>query len=88
MSYADLEAAPAVLLAGFEPEEESPIVFLRLRKSTRLGKTAVCSLAPFATRGLDKLAGTLLPLRARRRGDRTSARSTRRSSPRWAARAR
>src|SRR6185437_9444981 len=28
VSYADLEAAPAVLLVGFEPEEESPIVFL------------------------------------------------------------
>ena len=30
-----LEKAPAVLLAGFEPEEESPIVFLRLRKAAR-----------------------------------------------------
>jgi NADH-quinone oxidoreductase subunit G len=28
-------AGPAVLLAGFEPEEESPIVFLRLRKAVR-----------------------------------------------------
>ena len=35
VSYADLEAAPAVLLAGFEPEDESPIVFLRLRKAAR-----------------------------------------------------
>ena len=61
VSYADLEAATAVLLAGFEPEEESPIVFLRLRKSTRLGKTKVWSLAPFATHGLDKLTGALLP---------------------------
>ncbi len=34
VSYATLEAAPAVLLVGFEPEEESPIVFLRLHKST------------------------------------------------------
>ena len=39
VSYADLEAAPAVLLAGFEPEDESPIVFLRLRKAAR--KTAL-----------------------------------------------
>ena len=30
-------AAPAVLLAGFEPEEESPIVFLRLRKARAHG---------------------------------------------------
>ena len=35
VTYADLETAPAVLLAGFEPEEESPIVFLRLRKAAR-----------------------------------------------------
>ena len=33
VTYDDLEKAPAVLLAGFEPEEESPIVFLRLRKA-------------------------------------------------------
>ena len=33
MTYADLEAAPAVLLVSFEPEEESPIVYLRLRKA-------------------------------------------------------
>ena len=37
VSYADLERAPAVLLAGFEPEDESPIVFLRLRKAARAG---------------------------------------------------
>ncbi|HEU5266401.1 MAG TPA: NADH-quinone oxidoreductase subunit G, partial [Jatrophihabitans sp.] len=61
VSYADLESAPAVLLAGFEPEEESPIVFLRLRKSTRLGNTRVWSLAAFATHGLEKLSGTLVP---------------------------
>jgi NADH-quinone oxidoreductase subunit G len=61
VSYADLEHAPAVLLAGFEPEEESPIVFLRLRKSTRTGSTSVWSLAALASRGLQKLAGTLIP---------------------------
>ena len=40
VSYADLETAPAVLLVGFEPEEESPIVFLRLRKVDPAGRTA------------------------------------------------
>ncbi|HEU5155420.1 MAG TPA: NADH-quinone oxidoreductase subunit G [Streptosporangiaceae bacterium] len=60
VSYADLERAPAVLLAGFEPEEESPIVFLRLRKAARKGGLQVFALAPFATRGLEKVAGTLL----------------------------
>ncbi len=73
VSYADLEQAPAVLLAGFEPEEESPIVFLRLRKAVRRGAAGrsqgggntaglkVYSIAPYATRGLAKLSGTLLP---------------------------
>ncbi|MCW2529228.1 MAG: NADH-quinone oxidoreductase, chain [Pseudonocardiales bacterium] len=60
VTYADVEAAPVVLLAGFEPEEESPIVFLRLRKSTRLGLTKVYSIAALASNGLDKLDGTLL----------------------------
>jgi NADH-quinone oxidoreductase subunit G len=61
VSYATLEAAPAVLLVGFEPEEESPIVFLRLHKSTRRGRTKVWSIAPLASHGVHKLGGTLLP---------------------------
>jgi NADH-quinone oxidoreductase subunit G len=61
LTYSDLEAARAVVLAGFEPEEESPIVFLRLRKGVRKQGTRVYSLAPYATRGLGKLGGTLLP---------------------------
>jgi NADH-quinone oxidoreductase subunit G len=60
VSYADLERAPAVLLAGFEPEDESPIVFLRLRKAARRG-AAVYSLAALASPGLRKLNGVLLP---------------------------
>jgi NADH-quinone oxidoreductase subunit G len=60
VTYADLESAPAVLLVGFEPEEESPIVFLRLRKAARTRGLRVYSIAPFTTRGLAKLAGTLL----------------------------
>ena len=60
VTYADLEAAPVVLLAGFEPEEESPIVFLRLRKAPRKHRTEIYSVAPFATRGLTKMSGTLL----------------------------
>jgi NADH-quinone oxidoreductase subunit G len=60
VTYADLEAAKSVLLVGFEPEDESPIVFLRLRKAVRKNKTAVFAVAPFASRGLEKLGGTLL----------------------------
>jgi NADH-quinone oxidoreductase subunit G len=61
VTYADLEKATTVVLVGFEPEEESPIVFLRLRKATRRSKTAVYAVAPFATRSLAKLGGTLIP---------------------------
>ncbi len=59
VTYADLEKASVVVLAGFEPEDESPIVFLRLRKASR-GRTRVVSLAPFTSRGLAKMNGTLV----------------------------
>ena len=60
VSYADLEQAPAVLLAGFEPEDESPIVFLRLRKAVRRHGLRVFSVAALASAGLVKLSGELL----------------------------
>ncbi|KXP11086.1 NADH-quinone oxidoreductase subunit G [Tsukamurella pulmonis] len=60
LTYADLDTAPVVLLAGFEPEEESPIVHLRLRKAVRAGRTRVLSVAPFASRGLTRLRGELI----------------------------
>lgn len=63
VTYADLEAAPVVLLVGFEPEEESPIVHLRLRKAVRSGATRVLSIAPFASRGLGRLHGELIACR-------------------------
>ncbi|MBA3419547.1 MAG: NADH-quinone oxidoreductase subunit G [Geodermatophilaceae bacterium] len=60
VTYADLEAAPAVLLVGFEPEEESPIVFLRLRRLNQTRGLAVFAAAPFASPGTAKLNGTVL----------------------------
>ena len=60
VSYADLERAPVVLLAGFEPDDESPIVFLRLRKAARAGTLSVYSIAPLASRGLARMSGVLL----------------------------
>ncbi|MCY7363783.1 MAG: NADH-quinone oxidoreductase subunit G, partial [Frankiaceae bacterium] len=60
VTYADLECAPAVLLAGFEPEEESPIVFLRLRKAVRRTGTRVFTVAPFRSPGSVKTAARLL----------------------------
>ena len=61
VTYADLQGAPTVLLAGFEPQDESPIIFLRLRKAVRSGGTAVYSMAALASPGLVRMAGTLLP---------------------------
>ncbi|MGY5884000.1 NADH-quinone oxidoreductase subunit G [Modestobacter lacusdianchii] len=61
VTYDDLSAAPAVLLVGFEPEEESPIVFLRLRRAVRTAGLQVFDVAPFATRAAEKLQATVLP---------------------------
>ncbi len=60
VTYSDLEKAPFVLLAGFEPEDESPIVFLRLRKAARRGSLRVASIAAIGTRGLKKMRGSLI----------------------------
>jgi NADH-quinone oxidoreductase subunit G len=60
VSYSDLESAPVVVLVGFEPEDESPIVFLRLRKAARKHGVRVYAIAPFATRALTKMSGRLL----------------------------
>jgi NADH-quinone oxidoreductase subunit G len=61
VTYASLQRAPAVLLAGFEPEDESPIIFLRLRRAVRSSGLAVYSLAALASAGLGRLSGVLLP---------------------------
>ncbi|GAA0505025.1 NADH-quinone oxidoreductase [Saccharopolyspora subtropica] len=54
VTYRDLEVAPAVLCVAFEPEEESPIVFLRLRKAARKNRTKVFHLASWASPGVAK----------------------------------
>ncbi|RKS69211.1 NADH-quinone oxidoreductase subunit G [Motilibacter peucedani] len=61
VTYADLERASTVLLVGLEPEEESPILLLRMRKAVRKKGLRVLALAPFVTRGLRKLTGELVP---------------------------
>jgi len=60
VTYGDLEAAKSVLLVSFEPEDESPIVFLRLRKAALSGTTKVYAVAPYTSAGLAKMKGTLL----------------------------
>ncbi len=60
VTFADLDTAPAVLFVGLEPEEEGGILFLRLRQGLRKRKGAVFSVAPFASRGIARLDGTLV----------------------------
>lgn len=55
VTYADLEKAENVVLVNFEPEEESPIIFLRLRKAAAKGKIKVLAIAPYLSRGLEKI---------------------------------
>lgn len=59
-TYRDLDKADHVLLAGFEPEEESPIVFLRLFKQVRKRGLSVTAIAPFTTRGNEKLKAKVI----------------------------
>ena len=73
VTYADIEAAKTVLLVGLEPEDESPIVFLRLRKAVRTNRTKVFAVAPFASRGLEKLGGTVISAAPGTEGESLSA---------------
>jgi len=61
VTYTELDRAPAVLLVGLEPEEESPILFLRLRKAARKRGQKLFAVAPFLSNGVRKAFGTLLP---------------------------
>jgi NADH-quinone oxidoreductase subunit G len=54
-TYKDIDKADQVVLLGFEPEEESPIVFLRIYKQFRKRALTVISDAPVASRGSVKL---------------------------------
>ncbi|MDT0200698.1 NADH-quinone oxidoreductase subunit G [Nocardioides sp. AE5] len=63
VTYADLEQASVVVLAGLEPEDEAGTIFLRLRKAARKGLSVV-ALAPFTTRGLAKLGARVVPTSA------------------------
>ena len=59
-TYKDIDKADQVVLLGFEPEEESPIVFLRIYKQLRKRALTVLSDAPVASRGSVKLKAQLV----------------------------
>ncbi len=60
VTYADVDTATAVVIAGLEPEEECPILFLRLRKQVEHRGLPVLAVAPFAARGFEKLSATVV----------------------------
>ena len=55
VTYSAIDKADHVVLLGFEAEEESPIVFLRLFKQVRKRGMKVTAVAPFTTRANQKL---------------------------------
>ena len=59
-SYRDIDGADQVLLVGFEPEEESPIVFLRLNKAVRKRNLRVHAIASKLSIGNEKLKSNFI----------------------------
>lgn len=59
VTYRDLETADVVVLVAFEPENESPIVQLRLRKAVRNNKLKVIAVDSAAAPGHEKLNAEL-----------------------------
>lgn len=60
VTFEGIENAPAVLTVGTDPEEESGIVFLRLRKAWRKKGLRHFQVAPFTTTGAGKTGATVL----------------------------
>lgn len=54
VTFAGIEAAPAVLCVAFEPEEEAPIVFLRLRKAARKNRARIFHIGQWTSPAIEK----------------------------------
>ncbi len=54
LDYTALEAAPAVLCVALEPEEEAPLVYLRLRKAVRKRGQRVFHLGQWTTPAVER----------------------------------
>ena len=59
-TYKDIDNADHVVLINFEPEDESPIVFLRIYKQVHKRAIKVTSIASLASRGSEKLNANLI----------------------------
>jgi NADH-quinone oxidoreductase subunit G len=64
VTYEDLEKAAHVVLIALEPEDESPMIQLRLRKAVRRNRTRVTAIASHATNGLEKLNANVIKTKA------------------------
>ncbi|WP_024876416.1 NADH-quinone oxidoreductase subunit G [Saccharomonospora piscinae] len=60
VTFRQLEAAPLVLCVAFEPEEEAPVVYLRLRKGARDSDTKVVHIGQWSTPAVRRTFGELL----------------------------
>ena len=60
VNYSDIDKADHVLLLAFEPEEESPIVFLRLNKNVKKRNLKVTSVATKQSIAMDKLSAEFI----------------------------
>ncbi|MEV4596406.1 NADH-quinone oxidoreductase subunit G [Amycolatopsis sp. NPDC049253] len=60
VTFGEIERARTVLCVAFEPEDEAPIVFLRLRKAARKNRTRVVHLGQWTTSSVRKTFGELL----------------------------
>ena len=54
VTFRAIEAAPSVLCVSLDPEEEAPIVFLRLRKAARKNGARVFHIGQWTTPGVEK----------------------------------
>lgn len=61
VTYADLESAAHVVLAGLEPEDEAATIFLRLLKAVRKGGLKVTVVGSHLSEGSRKLRADLVP---------------------------
>lgn len=61
VSYEAVEKAPVVVLVEFEPEDESPIVFLRLRKAVEARKQRVITVGAQRSNASEKLGAQWIP---------------------------
>ena len=54
-TYKDIDLADQIILISFEPEDESPIIFLRILKAVNKRSVPVTVVSPIKSRGSEKL---------------------------------